>query len=141
MLGAWGLEQLLSCAVRGRTHIRARAVFERALRLEQVYLFRDDRRRQLLQWRDVDDPESTTVRRRDELAVARMDLQVIDRHRRQAGHELVPGPAAVERDVNAARGADVEQIAVVRVLAERAHIVDAALWKIVDDGRERPAAV
>jgi hypothetical protein len=55
-------------------------------------------RRELLQRTDVvRNPDSTRVSGDDEVAVARMDQDVVDARRRQVVHELLPLPAAVER--------------------------------------------
>src|SRR2546430_10580084 len=51
------------------------AVFIRDLRLEQIGRCGDHAVAQLLERRDVDDPEGAAVRRGDQLALARMNLE------------------------------------------------------------------
>src|SRR5690606_13595577 len=93
VVGAGRLEVELAgeLATRGRfTEVEPRA------RLEQVAVRCDDRGRQLLQRRDVHDPDGTGVRAGNELAVAWVDLQIMHGHGRQTRHEPLPGTAAIE---------------------------------------------
>ncbi len=77
------------------------------------------RRRELLQRRDiVRDPHAAPVRRDDQIVVARMDQDVVRADRRVVVHELLPGLAAVERDGQPELRSHVEQVLVLRVLAD-----------------------
>ena len=76
------------------------------LRLEHRQARRGVRTRQLRHRVDVHDPDAAPVRRRNQFAIPRLDLQVVHGHRRQAGHEALPGATPIEGDVGADIGAD-----------------------------------
>ena len=69
----------------------------------------------------------------DQIVVARMDQDVVDAHGRQPVHEPLPRLAAVERDVDAVLGAEVQQVAVLRILADHVDVAPPA-------GRRRPTS-
>ena len=76
---------------------------------------------ELLEGRNVHDPDRATMGTGDELTVPRVDLQVVDRHRWQPLHEPLPVPTPVGGDVDAHVGANEEEVRVHGVLA---HHVD-----------------
>ena len=79
--------------------------------------------RELLQRRDVvGDPDAAPMGGDDEISVARMDQDVVGAHRRIVVHELLPVPAAIERDEQPELGAHVEQILVLRILSDDLHV-------------------
>ena len=71
-------------------------VFVRDRRLEEIRRRRDRAVIELLERRDVHDPERPAVRRRDQVALARMNLEIVYGNGRQSAHELLPRAAAVE---------------------------------------------
>ena len=77
--------------------------------------------RHLLERRDVDDPEATAVRRRDQLTIARMNLEVVDRRCRKTAGEALPRLPTIDRGIGRTRRADEQQITVIRILT---HYVD-----------------
>ncbi|CAA9358627.1 MAG: hypothetical protein AVDCRST_MAG40-3336 [uncultured Gemmatimonadaceae bacterium] len=82
------------------------------------------------------------MRAGDELAVARVDAQVVHRHRGEAGHEALPARAAVGGDVHAEVGAGEEEVAVVGALAHHVHEVrPAVVGQAGGDPAERLAEV
>ena len=80
---------------RGETAPRGLSVLVGRFGLEQVGPRRQHRARQLLQRRDLHDPEAAAVRGGDELVLARMDLEVVHGDRREPGHEPLPRRPAV----------------------------------------------
>ena len=65
--------------------------------LEQVDVGREDIVAQLLERRDViENPDTSSVRRRDEVAVARVDDQIVHRNGRHVVHQAMPLFAAVD---------------------------------------------
>ena len=109
---------------------------EGGARREQVRGHRRDGFRELLERRDVRDPEATAMRRRDQLGVARMDLEVVHRHVRQTGHELLPGRAAVAGEVGADIRAHEEQVLILGVFTHHVHEVRRATRQSARDRAE-----
>ena len=114
---------------------------KRRARREQVDLLRRDHGRHLLQRRDVHDVDGTTVRRRDQFMVARVNLQVVHRHGGQAGHEALPRLPLVHRHVGTDVRADEEQVRVLEILADHVHEVRATRRQGAGEARERGAEV
>src|ERR1051325_2571494 len=69
---------------------RGLAVLVSGVRLEQIRAGREDRVGELLERRDVHDPQRAAVRRDHQVAIARVNPNVVHRHHRQAAHELLP---------------------------------------------------
>src|SRR5205807_10661212 len=95
-------ERLLSSAAASQRRL---PVLIGRRRLEEIGAGGDRAVIQLLERRDVHDPQRAAVRRRDQVAVARMNAQIVYRHRREASHEALPRPAPIERDVETDVGA------------------------------------
>ena len=95
----------------------------------------------LLQRCDVEDLYRATMRAGDQLVVARMHLQVIDRHRWEIAVEHEPARALVERGVDAQLGAHVEEVRVHRVLAHHIDRVGASSPQSIADRAKRLAEV
>ena len=70
-----------------------------------------------------------------------MNLEVVHRHRRQAGHESLPARAAIGRDKRADIGPDEEKIAIDGILANHVNEVCAAVGQVVRDRAEGPAEI
>ncbi len=78
---------------------------------------------ELLQWSDViRDEDAAAVRRDNQIAVARMDQDVVGANRGVVVHELLPGLALVQRRVEPELGAGKEQVRVLRVFSHRLHV-------------------
>ena len=86
------------------------------LDVEQVDVLVEDRRRQLLERRDIDDISAPPVGRDDEVVLARVDDQVGDLDRGHARLERQPALPAVERDIDAPLGPDEQEVGVLPVL-------------------------
>ncbi len=129
LLPAGVLPALLIVEVRNRrTHVEDR----RVLRLHGG--------RELLQRRDVvGDVDAASVRRHDQVAVARVHEDVVGAYGGIVGHELLPLLAAVERNVQAELGADVEQILVLRILADDLYVAERR--QVARDALERRAVI
>src|SRR5262245_60194831 len=69
-----------------------------------------------LQRRDVYDPDAPPVRSGDQLAIARVNLEIVHRHRWQSRREAPPRRAAIHGDVDADRRSDEQEIPVVWIL-------------------------
>ena len=97
---------------------------QRIVRLVEV-LVRRDLETALTQRRDVvHDVEPAAVRRDDEIAV--LDGDVVDRRVRQVLPQRLPFRAVVERNVDAVLGAQIQQLRLLDVLANRAREVGRA---------------
>ena len=111
--------------------------------LEQVRRRRDRAVGELLERQDVHDPERAAVRRRHQVALARMNPQIVHGNGGEARHEALPRGATVERDIGADVGAHEEEVAIRDVFANHVHVVRqvARAGQIVDDRLERLAEV
>ena len=81
------------------------------------------------------------MRSRYQFVVARMNLQIVNRHGRQAGHELLPRNAAVQRHERADVGSQEEQIRILEVFANHVHEVRATARKRGRQACERGAEI
>src|SRR5262249_10997660 len=113
----------LTVAVAWKTELRTFTPLEAGLRREEMRARRVGLRRHLLERGDVDDPEAAPVRRGDELVIARMDLKIENRNRREVRGELVPRLAAVDRREDRARATDEQQVAVMRILTDHVQVI------------------
>ncbi len=75
-----------------------------------MYSGRSDRIVELLNRQRVEHPHAATVRAGDQLSLAGMDGQVVDRNVRQPGARRLPAPAPVEGDVCTPIGPDVYHV-------------------------------
>ena len=73
---------------------RAETVGRPRLDGKQMERLRQDLRRQLLEVRDVADEDAAAIRAEHQVVLARMDRQIVHRHRRQVGFEPRPVPPA-----------------------------------------------
>ena len=80
----------------------------------------------------VQDPDAAAVRRRDQVVVAGVDEQVVDRDRGQVEPERRPALAAVAAEEDAELGAQEEQVLGLEVLAD-----DVDRLAVGDAGRDR----
>ncbi|NNL29536.1 MAG: hypothetical protein HKO77_00865 [Gemmatimonadetes bacterium] len=92
--------------------------------------------RQLLERLDVGDPDRPPVRAGDDLAVTGVDLEVVDRHRGQPGHEALPRVAPVHGGIGADVGSDEEEVRIHVVFAYHVHEVGLSGGQVAGDGAE-----
>ena len=113
------------------------APLERRARREQHRLGRHCCGRHLLQRRDVGNPDGASVRAGNELAITRMNNQIMHRCCGQTTHEALPRLPAIDRHIHPNVGADKQQIAILRVFTNDVHEVGLTGRQIVHNGRER----
>ena len=74
--------------------------------------------------------------RRDELVIARMDLEVVHRHRRESAHEPPPRSTPIGRDERAGLGTREQEVRVCRILPDHVHVVEPPARQVAGDGAE-----
>src|SRR5579864_2022043 len=89
----------------------------------------------------VEDPEAAAVGGQHQVAEALLHGDAVDRGVGQAARQRLPAPAVVERDVEAVLGAQVEEAAPRRVLAQGMDVGERAARDAVDDRRPGAAVV
>ena len=102
-----------------------------------MHVFREHLVVDLLERRNVGDPDAATMRGRDQLAVSRMDAQVVHGNRGQAGHEPLPRLSHVRRHVRADIRTKEKQILIGEILTDHMDVIGTAGRKIRRDGCER----
>ena len=108
--------------------------------VEQVHVLRLQLLRPLLQRRDVVRyPDAPAVRGDNQVVVTRVNEDVVGAHRRIVAHEFLPLPAAVERDEQPELGPGIQQVPVLRILAN--HLDVPVRRQIAGDRVERLAEV
>ena len=110
-------------------------------RRKEVRRLRGDHRRHLLQRTDVHDIDRASMRARNQLVVTRMDLQVVHRHRGQAGHELLPARASIHRHERTDVGTKEQQVRVHGILPDHVHEIRTARRQRAREARERAAEI
>ena len=102
----------IASAVIGQIHLRRRAHVEEEGVLRPRY-------GELLERRQfVENPDAAPVRGQDHRVVARVQRDLVNRHGRQIGLHSHPLFAAVERDVEAALGSEVEHVGIFQVFCD-----------------------
>jgi hypothetical protein len=106
--------------------------------VEDAHVFAELRLIELLQDRDVRDPHRPPERAGDQIALARMDHQIVHGHIRHVAFQPHPPPSAVDGREYSRVGAHKQQFRIGRVLD---HHVDSLVREVRGDRRPRGAAV
>ncbi len=109
------------------------AVLVGGLWLEQKRVEREHRIVELLERRDVRDPDGTPMRGRNELPITWMDLEVVHGHGRESLHEPAPRPATVQRHVDPDIRTGEQEVLVVGVFADHMKEIGSARREITRD--------